>query len=190
MSRLDLRLFLEELENYSNQSGNSELKRMFPSRKNFLDGLEKKDLISDTRLFLSYGAIQYLRNNYNPEHLPKFSRVTSGDKSIIHVRLGDTHIIEGSHSCYLWIYPRLDPSAVVFDYSKGDVSYHALTGGLNDKMLMKGTPSHANITHSPSNFSWQKKAVTALNEVGIGIKAKDVLSADDYRQYVRYHGVN
>ncbi|MFK5894924.1 MAG: EH signature domain-containing protein [Pseudomonadota bacterium] len=188
LSRLDLRLFLEALKNYSYQSGNDELRRMFPSRKNFLEGLEKRDLITDTRLYLSYGAIQYLKKNYNAEHLPKYSMVTDGDKSIIHVRLGDSHLIEGSHSCYLWVYEKLDPSAVVFDYSKIKVSYYALTQGLNYAMELKGAPCYDNITHNPTNFNWQHKAISSLNDIGVDIKAKDVLSADDYRKYIRRYG--
>lgn len=188
LSRLDLRLFLEALENYSSQPGQTELKRMFPSRKHFLEGLLDKGLVNGTRLYLSYGAARYLRQNYKKEHLPSFSTVTDGDKSIIHVTLDGAHLVEGSHSCYLWVYKDLDESAIVFDYSKQNVSYRSLTGGMNQLMTAKGTSSVANITHNPSNFNWQYKAIQTLNRIGVGIRPKDVLSNEDHLLYKRRYG--
>lgn len=189
LSRLDLRLFLEALENYSSQPGHSESKRMFPSRKNFLEGLLEKGLVIGTRLYLSYGAARYLRENYKNEHLPNFSTVTDGDRSIIHVTLDGAHLIEGSHSCYLWVYKDLDESAIVFDYNNKNVRYSSLTGDMGHSMEQKGTPPVANITHNPSNFNWQHNAIQTLNRIGIGIKAKDVLSREDYLLYKRRYGV-
>ncbi len=189
VSLLDLRLFLEALEDYSNQSGDYALKRMFPARKSFLEGLLKKQLITNTRLFLTSGAVSYLRRHYKEKHLPIFSRV-DGNRSIIHVDLGGVHLVEGSHSCYLWIYPKMHESAIVFDYSETYVTYRSLTQGLSDDMYAKGTPSRVNITHNPTNFSWQHKAIVELKSIGVNITAKDVLPRSDYYQYLQRHGVN
>jgi hypothetical protein len=189
LSRLDLRLFLEALKNYSFGTGRDNLRRMFPSRKHFLEGLLNKGLISETRLYLSSGAAFYLQQNYNREHLPNFSRVTDGDRSIIYVRMGDVHIIEGSHSCYLWIYPELDSSAIVFDSYNVRVSYSSLTQGLSKKMILKGTPPREKITHNPISFSWQRKAIQTLRRIGVNITAKDVLPRNDYQKYIRKYGV-
>ncbi len=189
LSRLDLRLFLEALKNYSSQPGHSELKRMFPSRKFFLDGLLDKELVTNTRLYLSEGAKRYLHSNYDAEHLPNFSTITGDSRSIIHVELGGVHLIEGSHNCYLWIYPKLDSSAIVFDYEQNRVTYSSLTRSLSSKMRMKGTPHKDNITHNPTNFSWQHKAVKTLNDIGVKIAPKDVLSQEDYALYKRLYGI-
>lgn len=188
LSRLDLRLFLEALENYSLGPGHEELRRMFPSRKGFLEGLYDKGLITETRLYLSRGADLYLRNNYKPEHLPIYSMVQNGDRSIIYVQLGDTHIIEGSHSCYLWIYPKLDSSAIVFNHNRPVVSYSDLTQGLSHKMSELDCPPEANITHHPVNFSWQRKAIEVLRRIGVNISAKDVLTQKDYIKYLKKQG--
>ncbi len=67
-------------------------------------------------------------------------------------------MIEGSHSCYLWIYPRLDQSAIVFDYDITTVSYRDLTANLSEDMQLYGIQHKAKITHSPQNYSWQHKA--------------------------------
>jgi len=189
LSRLDLRLFLEALKDYSYQQGNDELKRMFPSRKYFLEGLLNKQLITNTRLYLTSGAAFYLRRNYKKEHLPNYSMV-DGSRSIIHVEMSGTHLIEGSHSCYLWIYPKMHDSAIVFDYSKTHVTYRSLTQDLSDTMGAKGTPSYDNITHFPLNFHWQHKAIGSLNSIGIKITARDILPPADYHEYLRLYGRN
>ncbi|MBF0233407.1 MAG: transcriptional regulator [Desulfamplus sp.] len=191
LSKLDLRLFLEALKNYSNLSGKDDLKRMFPSRKKFLEGLDDKKLISRTRLYLSKSAERYLKNNYKPEHLPSYSIVSDGSISLIYVQLinNQAHMIEGSHSCYLWIYKRLHSSAIVFDPVNDLVSYNDLTSGMNQEMAEKKCEAVAQIKHSPSNFRWQKNALEALQNLGVDISAQDVLSQKDYRSFKRLFGV-
>ena len=190
LSRLDLRLFLEALESYSYMPGNSDLKRMFPARKDFLEGLLNKKLITGTRLFLTYPFSNYLTRNYNPEHLPNYSKVSTGNISVIHIQLGETQMIEGSHNCKLWIYKSFDPSSVVYDYSINAFTYSSLTTGLNWNMKdQEGSQLLIDaIVHHP-NLGWQNKAIKALNSTGVDIKAKDVLSEDDYERYIRRYGV-
>lgn len=190
LSRLDLKLFLEALENYSEQSGKEDLKRMFPSRKYFLEGLHNRGVITHTRLYLSRDAATYLERIYKGEDLPSYSIVSNGDKSIIHVELGDSHIIEGSHSCYLWIYKRMHRSSIVFDYSIEKASYSSLTVDLSHKMRLKKTPHLTNITHNLVNFGWQHEAIKSLNSIDVAISAQDVLSDKDYKLYKRRYGVN
>ena len=189
LSKLDLKLFLEALENYSRISGNDELQRMYPARKHFLDGLFDAGLITHTRLYLSYNASDYLKNNYPLKHLPNYSNV-DGTKSIIHVQLGDRHIIEGSHTCYLRVYPRLDGSATVFDYNKNFETYTGLTSQMERLMVNKGCSPIDKIAHHPVSFSWQRRAVGALKSIGVNIKMKDVLSASQYSSYIRLFGVD
>lgn len=190
LSKLDFRLFLEALENYSNLSNNHDLQRMFPARKKFLEGLEVNKLVDHTRLYLSGVAECYLKKNYQAEHLPSYSRVTSGDRSIVYVRLkgGRAHMVEGSHSCYLWIYKHLTEAAVVFDYSQDHVTYGELTSEMNNKMSTHYCGAVAKITHNPTNYRWQKSALSELQELGVNIQAKDVLSEKDYLEFKRKHG--
>ena len=190
LSSLDLRLFLESIKNYSCLPNKSALKRMFPSRKRFLEGMFDKNLITHTRLYLNKGAEEFLRKNYKQEDLPEFSRVCDNNKSLIHVQIGDSHMIEGSHECYLRIYKYLSPSSVVFDYDKNNVSYYSLTQGMSNKMKYQGTPVTACISHLPTNFSWQRKAIKTLKSIGIKISMCDVLTDEDYKKYKRKFGVD
>ncbi|OBS97447.1 transcriptional regulator [Vibrio tasmaniensis] len=189
LSKLDLKLFLEALEDYSYSSSNYELQRMYPSRKHFLEGMFDAGVITNTRLYLSRDAAQYLKRNYDAKHLPNFSTVKDGDKSIIYVQMEGAHMIEGSHSCYLWLYRHLEPSACVFNYNITSPTYSQLTSGLNYQMTNLSGGATAKITHSPSSYSWQRRALTELRDLGVQLSAKDILSSDDYVDFKQRFGV-
>ena len=190
LSKLDLRLFLEALKNFSYISGNDGLQRMFPARKKFLEGLDDKKLVTNTRLYLSRNAERYLHSQYKPEHLPSYVTMKDTDKSLIYVQLGENaaHLVEGSHICRLWIYKQLHESAVVFDYSKDRVTYKEMTQGLNTRMTNLGCGAEAKIIHNPP-ITWQHKALTTLNDIGIRVSAQDVLTVDEYKAFKRRFGV-
>jgi hypothetical protein len=190
LSRLDLKLFLEALDNFSASSNNVEMQRMYPARKNFLEGIYDKKLIINTRLYMSRPMAQYLRKTYKKEHLPDFSLITDDSRSIIYVDIGNAHLVEGIHSCYLRIYKSLDASATVFDYAKPKQTYYGLTSILEEQMANLGHNSQANITHNPTNFSWQRKAIETLKYLNVPVTIKDVLTPDDYRAFVRKFGAN
>jgi len=190
LSGLDLKLFLEALEDFSYSSDGSDMKRMFPSRKKFLEGLYDKKLIKNTKLYMCKDMARFLNRKYKKEHLPDFSTVEDGEKSIIYVDLENAHLIEGSHQCQLWIYKTLHHSAPVLQYDKQRKSYRDLTKGLHESMERYGQGAYDYFTHSPSNFSWQKRAVESLQNLRVPVTIKDVLTPDDYRVYVRRYGVN
>lgn len=189
LSHLDLRLFLEALEAYSERSGNDELRRMYPSRKRFLEGLLNQKLVTGTRLYLTSEFRRYLRKHYEDEHLPELYSVSSNDKSIIYVELGAAHLIEGSHSCKLWIYRGVSKDAVVRSQINRPVSYSELTSGLDANMRDEYNQSFLldSITHFP--LIWQKKAIEAMKAAGVSIRPEDVLTKDDYYNYKRKFGV-
>jgi hypothetical protein len=189
LSLFDLKLFLEALENYAETEGNDEIRRMYPARRRFLEGLYDLGVIKKTRLYLNDTMEKYLRRTHKAEYLPTFSRVNNGDKSIIYVDLGKAHLVEGSHSCYLWIYRNLDKSATVLQYDIRNETYAGLTSGLNMKMERLDMGAQARIIHSPKNSSWQNSAVKELKELGVPVEMKDVLSSEDHRKLVRNRGV-
>jgi len=189
LSKLDLKLFLEALEDYSRSSRDDDMMRMFPSRKHFLEGLHQAGAIVHTKLYLSKKADWYIRKNYKVEHIPDYSIVDDGDRSIIYAELTNGHMIEGSHNCQIWFYRNLHDSAKVLQFGKQRIGYRALTAGLNEQMYEYGCEAYDYFTHSPKNFSWQRRSIEALNELGVKVRAADVLSDDDYRIYKRMYGV-
>lgn len=186
LSKLDLKLFLRALKDFSEQPGNDELKRMYPSRKKFLEGLLKQELVTGTRLFLTNDAERYVRSHFRPEHLPSYSKVDGGNsKPLIYISLGGRHVIEGTHTCKFWVYEALSESAPVFNYNKTRFTYRELTNGMDEQMWRdqeKG--SYAAITH---NGQWQVKAAMALKDVGVEIDAFRLLTKADYQTY-KYSG--
>jgi hypothetical protein len=188
LSGLDLKLFLEALEDFSYSSYDPDMKRMFPSRKQFLEGLYDKKLIKNTKLYMCRHMADFLNSKYKKEHLPDFSIVEDGEKSIIYVDLENAHLVEGSHQCQLWIYRTLHDSAPVLQYEKQRKSYRSLTKGLHESMEKYGQGAYDYFTHSPSNFSWQRRAVKSLKDLRVPVTMKDVLTPDDYRVFVRRFG--
>ncbi|GAC31730.1 EH signature domain-containing protein [Paraglaciecola polaris] len=189
LSKLDLKLFLEALEDYSKSSRDNDMMRMFPSRKHFLEGMHEAGTIVHTKLYLSKKADKYIRKNYKPEHIPDYSIVEDGDRSIIYAELTNGHMIEGSHNCQIWFYRNLHESAPVVKFGRQRERYRSLTVGLNETMYKYGCEAYDNFTHSPSNFSWQRRSIEVLQAIGVQIKASDVLSTSDYNKYKRFYGV-
>jgi len=190
LSKLDLKLFLEALEDYSQSHMNSDMMRMFPARKNFLEGMQEAGVILHTKLYLSKKADQYIRKNYRKDHIPDYSIVDDGDISVIYAELPGGHMVEGSHNCRIWFYLDLHESAPVLHFGKQRVMYRDLTGGLNASMTRHGCEAYDFFAHhSNETFGWQNKAVNTLQEMGVNIRASDVISEDDYNLYKRLYGV-
>ena len=180
LSKLDLKLFLEALKNFSEESNDLDLTRMYPSRKKFLEGLLQQKLVTGTRLFLTYHAKRYLERNYKKEHLPSFSMV-EGDKSIIYISLSGVHVVEGTHMCKFWIYKTLSKSAAVKNYNKSTFTYRELTAGMNESMVRQRLGGRlAEITH---NGSWQAKVAQELKKAGVEFDPEVLLMRDDYIKY-------
>ena len=163
---------------------------MYPARRNFLQGLLDQKLVTRARLYLTEDFRRYLNKHYKPEHLPQLYKVTTNNKSILHVQVGNAHLIEGSHSAKLWIYRGLSEQAVVFDYNKTQVSYSDLTANLADQMRDNYGQDLLvdSIKHYP-NLTWQKKALDALKIAGVEVDSKAVLIEKDYLKYIRKFGV-
>ncbi len=192
LSRFDLNLFLRVLESYGEESGNSDLKRMFPSRRRFLEGLLEQKLVSVSRLFLSRHADKYVRNNYDKNEIPDYATVSDPNISMIYLQIGDLHIVEGTHSFKIWIYPALARSANLLNYGVKHFTRHQISQGLNQRYIReygKGSPSTA-ITHAPKNCLWQYKAIRYLQSYGIDLDVESLFSREDYRLYKKLYGIS
>ena len=128
LSKEDLRLFLQAVEQYGIQSHNDELQRMFPARKLFLEGLFKLKLIRNTRLLLGNRAQQIVKGILGKEVKTSFAPMDGAmsDKAVIYLDCGDFYLIEGSHSFKIWVY-LAPPSDILTTYEKRIFSHAALT---------------------------------------------------------------
>ena len=195
LSRFDLKLFLDALEEYRRRTNNDELRRMFPARKKFLEGLFDLELIGVSRLFIGSNAESFLNKNYDKRELPNFARLNERDKCIIYMQVGDMHMIEGSHSSYLWIYDELPEPDSILNYDQMNFETRKLGLGLMEKYkakiqgsLFKREMPHQ-IKHTPNKYKWQKDAIQAFREHDVIINPEKVLSVEDYKQYKRIYGL-
>lgn len=132
LSKFDLLLFLEVLQDYGKNSGKIDLERMFPARKKFLEGLHKQKLIHGSRLFVSTAADKYLKRHYKPSELPQYA-VCKSDISVIYLNIQGHHMIEGSHSFSMWIYDDLPGNTSVLDYGRYSFLPRELGVGLSEE---------------------------------------------------------
>lgn len=77
----------------------------------------------------------------------------------------------------------------MFNYNITSPTYSQLTSGLNYQMTNLSGGATAKITHSPSSYSWQRRALTELRDLGVQLTAKDILSSDDYVDFKQRFGV-
>lgn len=97
LSKEDLRLFLQAVEQFGIETQNDDLQRMFPARKLFLEGLFKLKLIRNTRLLLGGKAQLSVKRILGKDVKTSFARMdgTMNDKAVIYLDCGDFHLVEG-----------------------------------------------------------------------------------------------
>lgn len=189
LSKEDLRLFLQAVEQYGNETNNYELKRMFPARKVFLEGLFKLKLIRSTRLILGQRARHSVKRILNQDVKTSFASLDGAmsDKAVIYLDCGDFHLVEGSHSFKVWLYLAA-PGDMLRSYEKSSFSHHDLTKKIPTlyRDLYPGLPLDA-FVHSPN--LWQHKVFSFLANNGISLDMECLLSQEDYRYQLRRYGI-
>lgn len=189
LSKEDLRLFLQAVEQYGLETANTEMQRMFPARKRFLEGLFKLKLIRNTRLLLGGKAQQSVKRILGKDVKTSFARMDGQmtDKAVIYLDCGDFHLVEGSHSFKIWVYLAA-PGETLKTYERNTFSHQDLTTTVPGtyKKLYPGLPYDA-FVHTP--HAWQNKVFTFLAENGIALDVEQLLSAEDYRLQLRKFGI-
>lgn len=191
LSKVDLKLFLQALEEYGVSSGNTDLQRMFPSRKKFLEGLIEQRLVKHSRLFIGSNADRSFKATYGYRELPSYARVLDSNRSMIYLHVGNCHMIEGSHSFKLWIFNKLPDDIKLLNYTKKEFSVYDLSTSIVSECSNKFSNDfdYINIVHSPFNFNWQHKAISFLREYGVQIDLEEIFTPNEYRSYKRMYGV-
>ena len=201
LAGFDIHLFLKAIDAFAKRRNNDDLQRMFPARKIFLEGLHDLSLVKNARLFVGRSAHKFLLDNYRQSELPSYAHLADNDKCIIYMQVGDFHIIEGSHSSYLWIYDRLPSQQHIHNYNVGSFGVRELGVGLKevyarefqhrqDDFFSEQSLFPFRIQHNPINLSWQRSALRALHYCGLDIDAEAVLSEEDYQTLRQRYGLN
>lgn len=189
LAGFDLELFLKALSNYAETSYDDSLKRMFPARAKFLRGLYDHKLISLSKLFVGRAPRRYLEAKYNHEQMPTFSRLNHADLSVIYLKVGSIHMVEGSHSFSLRLYDEL-PDGGQFSFASRSRGFgnRELGVGLAEKYKNQYQKDAFSVTHD-LYFNWQHKVMQELDKQGIAVEAEWVLERDDYDDYIKKYGI-
>lgn len=193
LSRFDLKLFLEVLEQSALESGNLDMKRMFPERKVFMQGLLNEGLVSDSRLFLSRTAEQYLKTAYRKEELPEYARVSTRDTSAIYLLIDQkVHMLEGSHSRKLKLMNRLPQSLELLKPEKTQFDNETFvnrpiaryTNEFGGESAEEGFEEFSHNGH----LLWQHKAINFLERHGVNVDFRSLIPSSQVRQYKERFG--
>ena len=189
LSRLDLKLFLQLLEQSAKDGSVSEMERMFESRKIFMEGLVEQGLVTNSRLFLSAHAEAYLKSNFNKDELPEYARVSSPQTSMIYLNIADkVHMIEGSHSFKLKLLDSLPSRPLLLSYEAvkfEDFDFRNITLYERKASNQDGI---RDLTHDV-HLHWQHKAIQFLSGMGVPLDASKMISPKRYREFKEKFGV-
>ena len=191
LSRFDLKLFLKVLEQSAKDGSNSDMERMFESRKVFMEGLLKQGLVAESRLFLSGYAEHYLKRHYDRKELPEYARVSSQQTSMIYLNIsGKVHMIEGSHSFKLKLFDRLPSETKISDYGVKVVS----DSDLRLRIVWQydrefGNSEGYNDLPHDVHLGCQNKAINFLRQKGIAVDVGQLISGKRYREFKSKFGV-
>ena len=185
LSRLDLKIFLRILEQSAKDGSNEEMERMFVSRKRFMEGLLNQGHVTESRLFLSDQAIQYLNRHYRRNELPGFAKVASPKTSMIYLNIaGKVHMIEGSHSFKLKLMDKLPKSSHVSDYGVDRFRDSDFRTNIAFRYYREfnGRDGLLELTHD-IHLNWQQKAIEYLREKDISIEVGMMIDRSQIRGY-------
>jgi len=187
LSKEDLKLFLQAVEQYGVDSRDSDLQRMFPARKYFLEGLQDIGLINSARLMLGKQAAYSIKRLLGNELKTNYITLQNmTDKAVIYLDCGDFCIVEGSHSFKMWIY-LAPPNTDLTSYDTATLSHSDLTK-LTPRIYRQqyNNLPYIDVTH---NNKWQKKVFDFLSDNGVSFDIEALLSPNDYEDYIHRYGV-
>lgn len=173
LSAIDMELFLKIMAVYAKQGGNADMARMYPQRARFLEGLFRKRLVRETRLFLSESASKYLNTLCKGAARPYYTPITGPyDLAAFYLDLGGAHLVDGTHNFMLRIFDKLPRNSVLNDYNLQNVADWQLRRSLNEAYDREfGQGRRCDIRHW---YGWQGQAVDFLRKLGFDISLGDV----------------
>lgn len=186
LSKVDMELFLDIMKEFSERKGGEDMRRMFPKRKRFLQGLFHRNLVQDAQLFLSSQPERYLKErSANQDQFPQFIQLvgTNNKLAIFYFRLENIHIVEGTHTFALSIMDELPDNCPIGKYEKKFIDQRSLGIGLQEDYIFQ-FGSMANFERIVHSNRWLEKAYNHLKHLGVSIEPYDIMDAEDYRRMI------
>ncbi|MGO3089758.1 MAG: EH signature domain-containing protein [Galactobacter sp.] len=177
LSTRDLELFLESVQAYGETEDKTDLLRMFPDRKDVLEGLNAQGLIRETRLFAGTKArpqLRHLAGEYMTTKITPLVGANTLDLSVIVIDCGPFQIVEGSHSFKMWCF--VDDGLTLFPrWSSTSVNRDELTKNIASHI---GLDSYLAVAHHSKK--WLSDLLLFLEKHGIPLDPQSIMSRETY----------
>ena len=187
----DLKLFLQILQDSSTDAN---LKRMYPARRKFMEGLLDHHNIVDARLFLSKDAQRLVINKHGQKAMAAHGALRDQHTSVIYVNIDNKiHFFEGTHNFAARGGAALPASYHLLSRATKHFSYRDFTKQLEEDLEEASNelpqPMESfNQRHHP-NITWQDKLIWHFEYYGVDVDPETVLTPKDYLQYRRSFGL-
>ncbi|OOF44418.1 EH signature domain-containing protein [Rodentibacter trehalosifermentans] len=186
LSRYDLKLFLELLEQSAKDLGNEDMERMFAGRKRFLEALFDNDFIQHSRLFFTKDALDYLRRHYSNGNRFSAYATVKGESSVIYLQLKNGwHLIEGTHNFKLRYFDEIPSRSKITHYNYRNFERNELASDLENYYLSE---FHQEMDSTPHDAygNWKVKLLKWLEKTDVNLPVDSVLNKDEYLKWLRY----
>ena len=110
---------------------------------------------------------------------------------MIYLQVGHCHMIEGSHSFKLWLFPELPAGASITRYSRRYFNPNDLSYGLEKLYIEEFGPSAKApiaVRHYP-DLAWQSAAIKFLQGEGVPLDVEKLLEPESYQEYKYRYGL-
>lgn len=191
LSKEDLKLFLQAVEQYGIESESLKLQRMFPARKYFLLGLQDMGVINSARLMLGGKAETAVTTFIGKDLKTNFISLKGSDlsdKAIIYLDCGNFFIIEGSHDFKMWVY-LAPPNPDLTSYETRELNHQDLTKSTYKKYHDKYKKLSSLYVIHDIKGAWQNKVIDFLYKSGANLEIELLFPPGDYEQYIRSYGL-
>jgi hypothetical protein len=191
LSAIDLKLFLDAVQEFGANESVDALERLFPGRKRFLEGLLDTGLVKETRLFFGDDVMSFVSKHLGSSLKFKPDRYKSkADTAIIYLNCGNFHIVEGSHNFQMWIY-LYDIPELLRDRRRREVTHETLVRAIpalhsDLVVLADGSKAYESVRHQGL---WQAPAIQFLHRNGVAIDIQRLLTANDYADLKSRYGI-
>jgi hypothetical protein len=185
MRGIDLKAFLNGVEQYALETANEDMQRMLERRKRLLLGLYEQDRVDDVRLILGDEIRRWITRTVpfalDVARLRGYARQ---DTAVIYVDCGDFSLVEGSHNFKLHVYTGGQVEGISARRS-GGFTVDELRSDLPIRHKARhGDESHLDVIHHVGG-EWIRKALDYLWSKGVRLDERSLMSSNDFADLSR-----
>lgn len=185
MQGVNLRAFLDGVEQYAGETGNVDMQRMLEQRRRLLIGLYEQDRVDDVRLLLGAEIRKWIGRSTTIDHLDMcvYRDTNKQDTAVVYVDCGDFSLVEGSHNFSLHIYAG-GPVPQIADRRSRVFLGTELRGDIPSVFRQRhGQDSYFVVAHQGG--AWIHKALDYLRQQGVRLDERALMTPNDFADLMR-----